>query len=135
MTSGTVSVRLSGEVLQQLERLAQERNLKVSDLVREFITDGLSGRGEPKVQTAVIEQLNCLTDILSAVMHETVGARYFSELALSYAADMESLIREKQVLDKDAKERLMAQFDESAQERIGQAWQRILSRQINLECS
>jgi hypothetical protein len=40
---------------------------------------------------------------------------------------MESLIREKRVLDKEAKASLMAQFDQGAKEWPRQAWQEILS--------
>jgi hypothetical protein len=42
--------------------------MKVSDLVREFITDGLAGGESSKECSAVIEQLTGISDILATLV-------------------------------------------------------------------
>lgn len=131
MASGSVSVRLPEEVLERLEKLAAERKEKVSDVVRALIIAGLdrkAGSGEDEAhKKAVTDYLEGIADILTALLHETVGARYFAEMGLSYSTDVESLLRERQPLAKEAKDRLMEQFDQAAQASAQHAWQEVLA--------
>ncbi len=135
MASGSVSVRLPEEVLERLDKLAHERKQKVSDVVRELIVSGLEkpGKGDEEHKKRVTEYLEGIADLLTAMLHETVGARYFSEMGLSYAADVESLLREKQPLAKEAKDRLMEKFDQAAQESAHHAWQEIQAMKYRKE--
>ena len=129
MASGTVAVRLPDEVLEELQKRATAENKKVSDLVRELITSGL--REPPRSDDAggsakVIEYLEGFGGVLMAILFETAGSRYFSEIATKYATDMESLLREGKPLDKQAKAALMKQF-EAAALKVGQeTWNKVL---------
>jgi benzoyl-CoA reductase/2-hydroxyglutaryl-CoA dehydratase subunit BcrC/BadD/HgdB len=124
MASGSVSVRLPEEVLEQLEKLAQERKQKVSDVVRELIISGLkSGTDNGRV----IEYLEGFGGVLMAMVFECAASRYFGEMATSYGIDMESLMREGKPLSKEAKEALMAKFEEAAIRSGQQTWARVLN--------
>jgi len=59
MASGSVSVRLPDEIMAQIEQIAESRQAKVSDVVRELIVAGLGSSGEdegiPTPAPAVME--------------------------------------------------------------------------------
>lgn len=115
MASNTVAVRLPDEVIEELQKRATAENKKVSDLLRELITSGL--REQPKNDgdgAKVIEYLEGFGGVLMAILFETAGSRYFSEMATKYAIDMESLLRESKPLDKQAKTELIKQFEAAA---------------------
>lgn len=128
MASGTVAVRLPDEVLEELQKRATAENKKVSDLVRELITSGL--REQPKNADSdgakVIEYLEGFGGVLMAILFETAGSRYFSEMATKYAIDMESLLRESKPLDKQAKAALMKQFEAAALKAGQETWSKVL---------
>lgn len=127
MASGTVAVRLPDEVLEELQKRATAENKKISDLVRELITSGL--REQPKNDgdgAEVIEYLEGFGGVLMAILFETAGSRYFSEMATKYAIDMESLLRESKPLDKQAKVALMKQFEAAALKAGQETWNKVL---------
>lgn len=128
MASGTVAVRLPDEVLEELQKRATAENKKVSDLVRELIASGL--REQPRNDGAgsakVIEYLEGFGGVLMAILFETVGSRYFSEMATKYATDMESLLRDGKPLDKETKEALMRQFEAAALKAGQETWSKVL---------
>jgi len=128
MASGTVAVRLPDEVLEALQKRAAAENKKVSDLVRELIIAGLreQPRNEDGSSAKVVEYLEGFGGVLMAILFESAGGRYFSEMATKYAIDMESLLREGKPLDKHTKAALMNQF-EAAALKVGQeTWNRVL---------
>ncbi len=129
MVSGAVSVRLPEEVLAELEKLATEQGRKVSDVVRDLIISGLKSGGKPtsdEHNELVIEYLQGFGAVLMALMHESAGARYFAEIATSYATDMESLLRERKVMDPETKAALMEQFECAALKVAQETWEKVL---------
>jgi hypothetical protein len=129
MASGTVTVRLPDEVLEVLQKRAEAENRKVSDVVRDFITIGL----EPKINAPnetgdkqVIDYLEGFGDVLMSILFQTVGARYFAEMATNYSTDMESLMRQGQPMDKEAKAALMSRFEGQAMEVAKEVWAGII---------
>lgn len=69
MASGSVSVRLSEEVLHKLSRRADAEKKKVSDVVRELIESGLK-RGGSADNSAVLQRI----DKLEATIGMLLGA-------------------------------------------------------------
>jgi hypothetical protein len=129
MASGTVTVRLSDEVLEVLQKRAEAESRKVSDVVRDFITIGL----EPKINAPnetgdkqVIDYLEGFGDILMSILFQTVGARYFAEMATNYSTDMESLMRQGKPMDKEAKAALMTRFEGQAMHVARDVWEGII---------
>ena len=59
MASNTVAVRLPEQVLEELQRLADLQNKKVSDIVRMLIVEGLTKRSSEK-NAEVAERLDRL---------------------------------------------------------------------------
>jgi hypothetical protein len=104
MASGTVTVRLPEEVIGQLQKRADAENKKMSDLVRELIIGGLAPQvveSPTQDMTQVLNYLEGFGGVLMSILFETVGARYFAEMSTNYAMDMESLLREKQPMEKE----------------------------------
>lgn len=129
MASTTVAVRLPKEMVDQLQGVAAAQGKKVSDVVKDLIARGLKSGGKAtsaEDNALVIEYLQGFGDVLVGLMHETTGARYFAEMATSYAADMESLLRDRQVMDQDSKAALMRQFKAAALEAAQEAWDEVL---------
>ncbi len=129
MASGTVAVRLPDEVLEELQKRAAAENKKVSDLVRELIVSGMARKGESASaadNAKVIEYLEGFGGVLMAVLYQTVGARYFAEMATSYGVDMESLMREAKPMAREQKEALMQRFEEAAIHAAQETWAQVL---------
>jgi plasmid stability protein len=129
MASGTVAVRLPDEVLEELQKRAAAENKKVSDLVRELIVSGMADKGATTNDTnnaKVIEYLEGFGGVLMAVLYQSVGARYFAEMATSYGVDMESLMREAKPMNREQKEALMKRFEEAAIHAAQAAWAQVL---------
>lgn len=129
MASATVAVRLPDEVLEELQKKAAARNKKVSDYVRELIVSDLRGKGPTTNEDSnakVIEYLEGFGGVLMGILFETVGGRYFSEMATNYATDMESLLREGKPMDKEAKAALMVQFEAAGMQTAQETWARVL---------
>ena len=75
----------------------------------------------------VIEYLPGFGGALMALTHETAAARYFAEMATSYATGMESLLRERKVVDPEAETALlMKQFEAAALTAAQEAWNTVL---------
>ncbi|MBX9687380.1 MAG: hypothetical protein K2X27_11805 [Candidatus Obscuribacterales bacterium] len=129
MASGTVAVRLPNEVLEELQKRAAAENKKVSDLVRELIVSGMAHKGQATNDgnnAKVIEYLEGFGGVLMAILHQSVGARYFAGMATSYGVDMESLMREAKPMDREQKEALMKRFEEAAIHAAQAAWAQVL---------
>lgn len=127
MVSNTVAVRLPDEVIEQLQKKAESENKKVSDIVRELILAGLQGRpSDSEASVKVIEYLEGFGGVLMAILYQTVGARYFAEMATSYGVDMESLMREEKPMDREQKEALMLRFQAAAILAAQETWAQVL---------
>jgi hypothetical protein len=125
MAFKNLSIRIPEEALGELEKLAQERNQKVSDVARELIVAGLKN-SSPAGNELVIEYLQGFGMALAAIHTESTRARYYGELMVSYGMDMQSLMIEGKVLDKDAKEALLDRFGEASVKVAQESWFRAL---------
>jgi hypothetical protein len=123
MKTQVLAVRLPEEQTETLQKMADSRGLKVSDLVKDMITEALSdaksGSGSNADVMARLEQLEAsLTSsqkqmgaILIAALGNTAGARYLGNLCAIYADDIISYLATSKPLD----DRTKAQRDEKRQ--------------------
>lgn len=125
MAFKNLSIRIPEEALAELEKLAQEREQKVSDVAREMIVQGLKNPSQAGNEL-VIEYLQGFGMALAAIHTESTRARYYGELMASYGMDMQSLMIEGKVLDKGAKEALMDRFGEASVKIAQESWFRAL---------
>lgn len=130
MASGTVTVRLSNEILEDLQKRAKEQNETVSDVVRELIQAGLakstSVEQSEESNGKVIEYLEGFGGILRALVFQSVSAHYFAEMATNYAVDVESLLRQNEPMNKQAKTELMSKFQKQSMKLAETVWLSIL---------
>lgn len=129
MATSTITIRLPEETIKKLQRLARSEGKSASVLGRDMIAAALEGTdaGRGASQDAlVIEYLQGFGGVLMALTHETVAARYFAEMATNYATDMESLLRERKVMDPEAKAALMKQFEAAALKSAQETWSKVL---------
>lgn len=125
MAFKNLSIRIPEEALAGLEKLAQDRQQKVSDVARELILAGLKNPSQASNEL-VIEYLQGFGMALAAIHTESTRARYYGELMASYGMDMQSLMIEGKVLDKETKEALIDRFGEASVKIAQESWFRAL---------
>lgn len=125
MAFKNLSIRVPEEALAELEKLAQDRKQKVSDVARELIVQGLK-KPDQAGNELVIEYLQGFGSVLAALHTESTRARYYGELMTSYAMDMQSLMIEGKVLDTEAKEALIDRFGSASVKIAQESWFRAL---------
>lgn len=128
MAFKTLSIRIPEEAHDQLEKLAEERQQKVSDVARELILSGLNGlKGGSQTDNAlVIEYLEGFGNVLAGIHNEAARSRYYSELMTSYAVDIQNLMVEGKAAEKGAKQDLMGRFGAASVQEAREAWLRAL---------
>jgi len=138
MATSTITIRMPEETIEKLQRLAESQGKSASVLGRDMIVAALEGKetdADANHNALVIEYLQGFGGVLMALTQETVAARYFAEMATSYATDMESLLRERKVMDPEAKAALMKQFEAAALKAAQETWSKVLGLKPESEVS
>ena len=125
MAFKTLSIRIPEEAHQKLEKLAEERQQKVSDVARELIVNGLKG-ATPADNALVIEYLEGFGNVLAGIHNEAARSRYYGELMASYAVDIQNLMVEGKAAEKGAKQELMGRFGAASMQEGRESWLRAL---------
>jgi hypothetical protein len=128
MATKSVSVRIPEESLKELERIATLKGQKVSDLVRDLIVERLTN-GTGGGNQLVIEYLEGFGTVLAGIHNEAARSRFYAELMTSYAMDLQSLMTDGKVTEKDAKEALMSRFSNASMQMANESWLRALNYQ------
>ena len=128
MATKSVSVRIPEESLRELERIATLKGQKVSDVVRDLIVDRLTN-GSGGGNQLVIEYLEGFGTVLAGIHNEAARSRYYAELMTSYAMDLQSLMTDGKVTEKDAKEALLGRFSNASMQMAQESWLRALNYQ------
>jgi hypothetical protein len=128
MATKSVSVRIPEESLRELERIATLKGQKVSDLVRDLILERLTN-GSGGGNQLVIEYLEGFGTVLAGIHNEAARSRYYAELMTSYAMDLQSLMTDGKVTEKDAKESLLGRFSNASMQMANESWLRALNYQ------
>lgn len=132
MAFKNLSLRIPEEALAELEKLAQDRKKKVSDVARELIIEGLKNSSQNDTGL-VVEYLQGFGSVLAALHTESARARYYGELMTSYAMDMQNLMIEGKVIDKATKEALIARFGNASIQIAHDSWLRAINVQVPKE--
>lgn len=115
MKTQVLAVRLPQGQFDTLQKMADSRGLKISELAKEMLSAGIAGRqggSDPSAQLlARIDQLeDSLTrtqketaPILIAALGNTAGARYLGNLCALYADDIISYLATQKPLDDKTK--------------------------------
>lgn len=128
MATKSVSVRIPEESLKELERIATLKGQKVSDLVRDLIVERLTN-GTGGGNQLVIEYLEGFGSVLAGIHNEAARSRFYAELMTSYAMDLQSLMTDGKVTEKDAKEALMSRFSNASIQVANESWLKALNYQ------
>ena len=128
MATKSVSVRIPEESLKELERIATLKGQKVSDLVRDLIVERLTN-GTGGGNQLVIEYLEGFGSVLAGIHNEAARSRFYAELMTSYAMDIQSLMTDGKVTEKDAKEALMSRFSNASMQVANESWLKALNYQ------
>ena len=128
MATKSVSVRIPEESLKELERIATLKGQKVSDVVRDLIVERLTN-GSGGGNQLIIEYLEGFGTVLAGIHNEAARSRFYAELMTSYAMDIQSLMTDGKVTEKDAKEALMSRFSNASMQMANESWLRALNYQ------
>ena len=128
MATKSVSVRIPEEALAELEKIATLKGQKVSDVVRDLILERLTN-GAGGGNQLIIEYLEGFGSVLAGINNEGARSRLYAELMTSYAMDLQSLMTDGKVTEKDAKEALMSRFSNASMQMAQESWLRALNYQ------
>jgi len=128
MATKSVSVRIPEEALAELEKIATLKGQKVSDVVRDLILERLTN-GAGGGNQLIIEYLEGFGSVLAGIHNEAARSRFYAELMTSYAMDLQSLMTDGKVTEKDAKEALMGRFSNASMQVANESWLRALNYQ------
>lgn len=113
MASGSVSVRLPEEVLEQLEKLAQERKQKVSDVVRELIVTGLAS--EKAGVREILNRIERLEKLATKTGMAAGKAQFLAGMSVGFCADVTKLMVSNQTPSAEEKTAFLSQTNEWAE--------------------
>jgi len=128
MATKSVSVRIPEESLKELERIATLKGQKVYDVVRDLIVERLTN-GSGGGNQLIIEYLEGFGTVLAGIHNEAARSRFYAELMTSYAMDIQSLMTDGKVTEKDAKEALLGRFSNASMQMAQESWLRALNYQ------
>lgn len=127
MKTGTVTVRLPEEKIDQLQELAKAQGCTVSDLVRNKILNSLESKSESsgsdaelmnrlnEIEKNLIGAQQAIAEILVPILANVAGARYHASLATTYADDIITVMQTGNVLSEKEVERRQAVREKEAQ--------------------
>jgi hypothetical protein len=93
-------------------------------LIVDRLTNGSGGGNQ-----LVIEYLEGFGSVLAGLYNEAARSRFYAELMTSYAMDLQSLMTDGKVTDKEAKEALMDRFSNASMQMANESWLRALNYQ------
>ena len=128
MATKSVSVRIPEEALAELEKIATLKGQKVSDVVRDLILERLTN-GAGGGNQLIIEYLEGFGTVLAGIHNEAARSRFYAELMTSYAMDIQSLMTDGKVTEKDAKEALLGRFSNASMQMAQESLLRALNYQ------
>lgn len=118
MATEVIALRLPVEQLDDLKKVANSRAMKVSDLVKEMVADGLAGvkagadnSAQIAKLTTQVEQLeknltggqSRLTEVVMTGIRLTAGARYMAQMAVETGDEVISYMSSQKALDPKTK--------------------------------
>lgn len=108
MKTATVTIRLPVEKIEQFTLMAKAQGCTLSEFVREKALAQVEGKGNgnpevlkrlEEVAAALAEEQKTASELLVAILRNTVGARYHASLATTYADDIITVMQTGNVLN------------------------------------
>lgn len=142
MKTGTVTVRLPDDKIEQLQEMAKAQGCTLSELVRKQILTGLDAcnsadGGSPglmkrlqEMETNLIGAQQAMAEILVPVLTNVVGARYHASLATTYADDIITVMQTGNVLSEKEVGRRQSVREKEAQRIEESVIAQVLGKQI-----
>lgn len=127
MKTGTVTVRLPDEKIEQLQKMAKAQGCTLSDLVRKQILNSLepsytADSSSPELlkrlqemETNLAGAQQAMAEILVLILTNAVGARYHASLATTYADDIITVMQTGNVLSEKEVDRRQGVREKEAQ--------------------
>lgn len=127
MKTGTVTVRLPDEKIEQLQEMAKAQGSTLSDLVRKQILNSLESSNTAngsspellkrlqEMETNLAGAQQAMADVLVLILTNVVGARYHASLATTYADDIITVMQTGNVLSEKEVERRQGVREKEAQ--------------------
>jgi predicted DNA-binding protein len=117
--TGTVTIRLPLEQIEQLQQMAKVKGCTLSELVREYIQEAGNSSEVLKrlqeVETNLSGAQQAMADVLVLILTNVVGARYHASLATTYADDIITVMQTGNVLSEKEVERRQDVREKEAQ--------------------
>ena len=107
MKTGTVTIRLPEEKIEQFKQMAKVKGMTLAEFVREQalvqIESKADGSGEvlkriEELETKLSGAQKVVADLLVVILRNIVGARYHASLATTYADDIITVMQTGNVL-------------------------------------
>ena len=120
MKSNILSIRLPEDKAAVLQKMADSRGLRVSDLVKEMVLAGIagsqSGSGDNRLVITKLEQVEAslmksqsrLTDVVMAGIKYAVEAKYYAEMGTQNSDEIISYLANKEPLAAKKKKEIIA---------------------------
>ncbi|MBX9686210.1 MAG: ribbon-helix-helix domain-containing protein [Candidatus Obscuribacterales bacterium] len=126
MKTGTVTVRLPKEKIEQLQEMAKAKGATLSEFVREQILSSLDGQGSNNSGADLKKQLSdmeanlssaqqAMAETLLLILTNAVGTRYHASLATTYADDIITVMQTGNILSEKEVERRRVVREKEAQ--------------------
>ncbi len=114
MASTTVAVRLSDELVAELQKVATAKNKKVSDVVKDLIASGLQPQAEamPAPATAeLMERLDALEKLTRQAVKAAAKAQFLANMSAGFSVDVARMMATQKQPTNQEKNTFMEQMD------------------------
>ncbi|MCC7531197.1 MAG: hypothetical protein IT342_22005 [Candidatus Melainabacteria bacterium] len=107
MKTGTVTIRLPKEKIEQFKQMAKVKGMTLAEFVREQAVAQVESKGDgssevlkriEELETNLSDAQKAAADLLVVVLRNAVGARYHATLATTYADDIITVMQTGNVL-------------------------------------
>lgn len=107
MKTGTVTIRLPEEKIEQFKQMAKVKGMTLAEFVREQALAQVESKDDgsdevlkriEELETNLTDAQKAAADLLVAVLRNTVGTRYHATLATTYADDIITVMQTGNVL-------------------------------------
>lgn len=141
MKTQVLALRLPEDQLLVLQKMADSKGLKVSDLVKQMISDSLdeakTGSGSnnsdvmarlEKMESNILGASSWMADVLMTNLKATAGARYLALLATENCDEVISYMTNNQPLDPETRE----EWQKSRAEQVTQQGEILVQEALSL---
>lgn len=117
MKTGTVTIRLPEEKIEQFKQMAKVKGMTLAEFVREQALAQVESKGDgsdevlkriEEMEANLSDAQRAAAELLVSILRNTVGARYHASLATTYADDIITVMQTGNVLSQGEVEQRQA---------------------------